>query len=79
MTYEQDFSTFEAFAKAVKLWRGHGWVFYSGTVAGRKVQLKTYNHTYMQIYRIDGLNAHLSPMDCTVGAFSAALALPFAS
>jgi len=78
MTREQDFSTFDEFAKALKSWRGAGWIFFRGNVAGKSVELKTYNHTYMQIYRIDGQNQHLSNMDCKVSEFNTAIAAPFA-
>lgn len=78
MTYEQNFSDFADFAKALKTWRGTGWIFFRGEVAGRQVELKTHNHTYMQIYRIDGVNQHLSGMDCKVSEFNAAIAKPFA-
>lgn len=77
MTYEQDFETFDTFARALKCWRGKGWVFFRGCVAGRLVELKTYNHTYLQIYRVDGVNQHLSAMDCKVSDFNAAIAAPF--
>jgi hypothetical protein len=78
MTYEQDFDDFTGFAKALKAWRGSGWIFFRGKVTGRQVELKTYNHTYVQIYRIDGANQHLPGMDCKVSDFNAAIAKPFA-
>jgi hypothetical protein len=74
---KQDFTTFDEFAKALKRWRGSGWIFFSGQVEGRYVELKTWNHTYMQIYRLDGANQHLSPIDCKVSAFNLAIARPF--
>ena len=77
MSYLDTFATFEEFARAVKKWRGQGWIFYAGEVAGRQVRLKTYNHTYMQIYRVDDVNQRLSPMDCKVRDFEDALTAPF--
>jgi hypothetical protein len=73
MTYEQNFDTVEAFEKALKSWRGKGWIFFSGLVADKVVALKTYNHTYLQILRVDGVSKSLSPMDCKVSTFNAAV------
>ena len=53
------------------------WIFASCTVAGRKVELKTYGHTYLQIYRVDGRNQELPPMDCKVATWKAAINQPF--
>jgi len=76
-TYSQDFVSFSDFKNALKSWRGKGWIFYSGNVVGKHVELKTYNHTYMQIFRVNGRNCHLSAMDCKVSEFNNALELPF--
>ena len=73
MTNSDDFETIEAFGQSLKQWRGKGWIFYSGSVAGMEVRLKTYNHTYMQIFSVDGMNCRLSPMDCKVSDFNAAI------
>ncbi len=81
MTIETDFATKDAFTAALKSWRlkGKAWIFYSGRVCGAHVELKTYGHTYLQIFRINGANQHLSPMDCKVKDFDAAIAKGLAS
>ena len=74
-TNHQEFATNEAFEKALKTWRGAGkqWILYSGMVAGKHVELKTYGHTYCQILRVNGANKHIPPMDCKVSVFNEAI------
>ena len=72
---EQNFETIATFMKALKVWRGNGksWLAYRGQVCGKLVELKTYGHTYLQIFRVDSANKTLPPMDCKVGQFNAAI------
>jgi hypothetical protein len=78
-TYEGAFLTIEAFMASLKKWRGAGkhWIFYAGTVQGNEVRLKTYGHTYLQIFTVDGMSQRLPPMDCRVSAFNAAILAGF--
>lgn len=70
------FETVQDFERALKKWRlgDSGWIMYRGKVAGKLVELKTYRHTYMQIFRADGFNKNLAPMDCSVKQFNEAIA-----
>lgn len=74
-TYEDTFTTVEAFMKALKAWRGNGkhWIFYAGTVQGMEVRLKTYGHTYLQIFTVNHAPRSLPPTDCNVTTFNAAI------
>lgn len=73
MTYDENFETNVEFEKNLKSWRGKGWIFYRGYVAGKLIELKTFNHTYCQILRVNGANKRLPCMDCKVSEFNAAI------
>lgn len=44
------------------------WIVYSGIVKGKTVAIKTYDHTYLQIFRVNGIN-HGGSMDKPVGVW----------
>ena len=51
------------------------WFQWTGTVDGRRVELKCFN-TWLQIFRIDGIQQNTA-MDITPTAFKTALVSPF--
>lgn len=69
----QNFDTGESFTKALnaaRLANRQKWITYTGTVAGKRVEVKTYDTGYLQILRVDGV-CHGGPMDMKVGAWKA--------
>lgn len=67
----------DAISKARKESKNQKWIFVQANVGTRCVEVKTFGHTYLQIYRIDGKQQELPPMDCNVGKFNAALLQPW--
>jgi hypothetical protein len=49
------------------------WLTYRGSVAGKLVEIKTYGATYLQIFRIDGINQKLPCIDCTISEWKNAI------
>lgn len=69
----------ESFVKVIKQQRSENknkWFCWSGEVEGHLVQIKCYN-TYLQIYRIDGVDHASGCMDMKVSQFNAELVKPF--
>jgi hypothetical protein len=59
------------FVKAVnaeRLKNKKKWLQYVGQVNGKQVSIKTFDHSYLQIFKIDGID-HAPPMDTTVTAW----------
>lgn len=55
----QNFTDAKQFVDALnkaRLENRHKWIVYVGMVCDRKVEIKTYDHTYLQIFKVDGLN-----------------------
>lgn len=80
MTLNDTYQTGEQFLAALneaRRGRNGQWILFSGTVAGRSVQLKSYGASYLQIYRVDGANQRLPPMDCKVSQWKEAVLAPF--
>lgn len=69
----------DTFVKTIKQQRSDNknkWFCWGGEVEGRQVQIKCYN-TYLQIYRIDGVNHASGSMDMKVKQFNEELVRPF--
>lgn len=67
----QDFKTAAEFTAALnkaRLANKQKWITYSGMVAGRKVEIKTFDTGHLQILRVDGIN-HWAGMDLKVSAW----------
>ena len=66
--------TLDAFMIAIKKERLEGrahWFFFLETVAGVQVEMKCFSHTYLQIFRLDGIDyAGGLAMDSKVGEFN---------
>jgi hypothetical protein len=59
------------FVKAVnaaRLKNKKKWLRYVGLVNGKVVSIKTFDHSYLQIFKVDGIN-HAPPIDTTVTAW----------
>lgn len=68
----------EAFTKeinALRLKNKNAWYQFTGTVEGRKVEIKGYN-TWLHIYRVDGVT-YGGGMGCKVSQYKEALIKPF--
>jgi hypothetical protein len=79
---EQEFDTVDQFFFALnkqRLSNTQQWIYFSGNVSGKPVQLKTFGHSYLQKFSIDGLNQVLPPMDCKVSTWKAAILLAFSA
>jgi hypothetical protein len=80
MTITDTFPTVDAFYKAlnaVRLAKSEQWIFVESMVADRYVILKTYGHTYLQRYAVDGVSQRLPAMDCKVSEWKQAIFAPF--
>ena len=65
---QESYDTAEQFVHDLtreRLARRQSWIYFNGTVAGARVELKTWSYTYLKVFRVDGQNKTLSPMDCT--------------
>jgi hypothetical protein len=68
-----DAASFIAALNKVRLDNPQQWIFYTGTVADKTVSLKTYGHTYLQQFTIDGAAQKTPSMDCKVSAWKLAI------
>lgn len=48
------------------------WLAFAGTVAGKRVEVKTFGHSYLQILNVDGIR-HGGAMDLNVGGWKAVI------
>lgn len=63
-----DTPTFITALNKARLANKQQWITYVGTVAGRKVAIKTYDTGYLQILRVDGIE-HGGAMDLSVSGW----------
>lgn len=43
------------------------WLAFNGTIGNSHVQLKTFSHTYLQVFKINGIDCSTIGMDSKVG------------
>ena len=82
MTITETFANDQDFLAAInaaRLRKRQQWIFYSGIVGGHVVELKTFGHTYLQRFTINGLCPNLPPMDCKVGEWKRAITQAFST
>lgn len=68
---EVNFDNAEEFVKELnkeRLVNKGKWIYYVGHVSGKHVELKSYDCSYLQIFRVDGLN-DVPCMDTSVTAW----------
>ena len=66
-----DYDNAADFVKAVnaeRLKNRGKWLHYIGRVNGKVVSIKTFDHTFLQIFKVDGID-HAPPMDTKVTAW----------
>lgn len=69
----QNFATAAELTKALnaeRLKNKQKWLVYVGDVAGKRVEIKTFDASYPQIMRVNGID-HGGAMDLKVGAWKA--------
>lgn len=70
----QNFDTATDFTKALnkaRLENKQNWIVYVGTVAGRSVEIKTFDIGDLQIVRVEGLQANVKQYDNNVSSWKA--------
>lgn len=73
--YGQNFNTANEFSNELnkaRLANKQKWIVYAGTVANKRVEIKTFDAGHLQILRVDGIN-HGGTMDMKVGEWKQAI------
>lgn len=64
-----DVDTFVAELNRERLANRDNWIVFVGQVAGREIQIKTYDHRDLQILRVDGRDVRRNEYGMNVGAW----------